>query len=801
MSPTPSPGDKKNIVKMAYIYFQEGRWDKAIEEYKKLLQLDPGDVNTHNMLGDVYVKKGSHREAFEAYSKVSTEFSSHGQTDKAVIVNKKIAALDTGALPAEAQKKQHLLRQALKAETAMEQGNVDEAIEALNEVSKLDSENLGAYAKLGELLEKKGKIPEAIQQYQVLGAVFLKNRLFKKAQEIFQRVTLLDPNNQEAHNALAQIFVKQGSESDAKKEFLAAAELAVAAGDLEKAEGYAAKAVEFKSIEAHYILGMVLFKRQKMSEAKNEFESLLRFKVNHVGALTHLGRVLLELGQADKAAEQIQKALKIEKDNPTALEGMVELCLKKGNKAEAATHLTALIDRLAVKDELVRACEFAANLVSLDENNPASNAKLADLLSRSGNKVEAADAFFKTALAYEKAGKKDQEKEALKKALDLNPGHPGAQKKVMGEVTASSVPPPAPAKPAASPAAAASAPVTAASIGKIPAAGVLDLDDDLKASAASPKPAAAPVPERPKPAPAPVAEAPGGDEDLASQMSIADGYLSQGLVQEAIEIYQQLAEVHPDNDQVKKKLNQAYTAYVKTGDEVLGALEREKKAKEEEEGRIKQEMERKAQEESKRLQAEMEVKVRAEAEAKARVEAEAKARVEAEKKVHEEAERRVREENDRKVREESEKKVQEDAYRRAKEEAEVRVREELHKKAEEDARRKTADEIKTSRVPPPSKGDSLEEGRDEFMTIAVADIYVRQGLKEEALKIYRRIVQADPGNLEAKKKLSDLEATMKPSTPPASAPTPAAPPAKTPPPHDGDKDSGGKKRPNRVGYV
>ncbi len=59
------------------------------------------------------------------------------------------------------------------------------------------------------------------------------------------------------------------------------------AGDLVNADAYAAKAVELKSIEAHYVLGMVLFKKQKLSEAKAEFESLLRFKVNHVGALTN----------------------------------------------------------------------------------------------------------------------------------------------------------------------------------------------------------------------------------------------------------------------------------------------------------------------------------------------------------------------------------------------------------------------------------------------------------------------------------------------------------------------------------
>src|SRR5208282_3785509 len=144
-------GDKKNIVKMAYIYFQEGRWDKAIEEYKKLIALDPEDINTHNMLGDVYVKKGSVKEAFDEYIKVSNDFSSRGQADKSIIVNKKIAALDPSKLSTEGQKQQSLIRQTIRAESAMESGDVDGAIEALSEVAKLDTENLAATSKLAEL--------------------------------------------------------------------------------------------------------------------------------------------------------------------------------------------------------------------------------------------------------------------------------------------------------------------------------------------------------------------------------------------------------------------------------------------------------------------------------------------------------------------------------------------------------------------------------------------------------------------------------------------------------------------------
>jgi tetratricopeptide (TPR) repeat protein len=834
----PAGGDKKNIVKMAYIYFQEGRWDKAIEEYKKLIVLDPEDINTHNMLGDVYVKKGSTKEAFEEYNKVSADFSSRGQSDKAAIVNKKIASLDTALLPAESQKKQSLIKQSLKAETAMEQGDVDSAIEALSEVLKMDTENLAAFYKLGELFEKKGQVADAVKQYQVLGAAFLKNRLYKKAQEMYTKVVQLDPSSTEAHISLAQIFVKQGSEGDAKKEYLNAAEQALSAGDLANADAYAASAVELKSIEAHYVLGMVLFKKQKLSEAKAEFESLLRFKVNHVGALTNLGLVLLELNQPDKAAENIQKALKIEKDNLVALEAWVEVSIKKGNKSEAINNLMTLIDRYSAKNDNAKTAELARSVIAMDENSAAAYLKLADSLKNMDDKNGAADAFFKLVLVYEKQNKKDQAAEFVRKTLELNPGHSEAQKRMMGEVIAGA--PSSPAVKAPETASKAAAPVP-----KAPTTGVLDLEQD------SPKPfeetpRSAPVPAAPPPVPAApervksVAMELDPRDELADQMSIAENYLKQGLVEEAIEIYQQLAESHPENTEIKTKLNQAYTAYVKTGEDVIGALEEEKKAKEEEERRLRAEMEKKAQEETRRLREELEQKTRLEAEKQARVEFEKKAHEEAEKKINEEmerlsraeAEKRFKEEVERKTREEVERRLKEESLKKTKEEVERKVRDEFDKKAKEEAERRireeaerrvqedkrraaaSAGDLSTSRTPPPSKGDVLEENRDEFMTIAVADIYVRQGLVEEAVKIYHRIVQNEPNNLEAKKKLSDAENLIKSkggkiAAEPASAAAPSSPeppkPSETSSPttHPAapEKDSGGKRKSNRVGYV
>jgi tetratricopeptide (TPR) repeat protein len=827
-------GDKKNIVKMAYIYFQEGRWDKAIEEYKKLIALDPEDINTHNMLGDVYVKKGSVKEAFDEYIKVSGDFSSRGQADKSIIVNKKIAALDPSKLTPEGQKQQSLIRQTIRAESAMESGDVDGAIEALSEVAKLDSDNLAATSKLAELYEKKGQVPEAVKAYMLVGDNFFKNRLLKKAQEIYQRVVQLQPTHLDARSNLAQIFLKQNSEGDAKKEFLVLAEMALNTGDLERAQQNASKAIELKSIEAHYVQGVILFKKQQYSEAKTELENLLRFKVNHVGALAHLARVHMEQNQLDKANETIQRALKVEKDNPMVLEVQAELAMKRGAKAEASQAFKSLLERAEAKNDFAKASDYARYLVSLDENSVEALGKLGEMLKASGAKKDAADAFFKNVLLMEKQGKNEEAAGWARKTLELNPDHSEAQKRIVGSVV--SAPPPKENK-AAPPT---PEPATPAPETKAAPASVVDLESSHETPA---------VPEGPRAAPAlapPSAAAPGKTtvveleqepvEEWKAELSIADNFIRQGMLEEAIEICQRLAETYPNKPEIKERLNQAYQAYVKTGEDVIGALEAERQAKEEEEKHLRAEMEKKAQDEARRLRSELEQKARQEAEAKARIEMERIAREEAERRAREEMEKRVKAEMEKKIREETEHKVRVETEQRAREEAERKTREEAERKAKEEAERKQREEkerlakealaqpspkkeavadLKSLKLEPTSKGDSvLEEGKDDFMTIAVAEIYTKQGLHEEAAKIYRRILRNEPDNVEARKKLSEAEhhlglagsgkpaeAKSPASSAPVSAPTPAPSPKKESEPPDSEKDSGGKKKSNRVGYL
>ena len=269
------------------------------------------------------------------------------------------------------------------------------------------------------------------------------------------------------------------------------------------------------------------------SEAKAEFEGWLRFKINHVGALGQLlGLVLGEQGQMDKAVESVQKALKVEKDNLSALEALADLSLKKGSKMEAINSFNALIGKYEEKGLLPNAVEVALKVISLDANAFVAVGRLGELYKKSGQKDKAVEFFQKAAGLAAAQEKADQAAAWTTKAQELNPAvsAPAAPAVSAPAPPTAKVPPAvAASKPFASaapkPAAEPPAPPLAAAK---PPENVMDLEEDTPA--AEPPP---PAPAAPKAPEDPLAE-------LNAQLGIADNYLKQNLVEEAIEIFQQL---------------------------------------------------------------------------------------------------------------------------------------------------------------------------------------------------------------------------------------------------------------------
>lgn len=85
--------DKAYIAQSAQEYVQKGKIDKAIAQWSKLLNVNQ-DGQIYNTIGDLYVKKGSHDEAVEFFTKAASIFKKHGFYTKATGIYNKILTVE-----------------------------------------------------------------------------------------------------------------------------------------------------------------------------------------------------------------------------------------------------------------------------------------------------------------------------------------------------------------------------------------------------------------------------------------------------------------------------------------------------------------------------------------------------------------------------------------------------------------------------------------------------------------------------------------------------------------------------------
>ena len=88
--------NRTKVLEAAQKYLGKAQYDKAIVEYKKLVEADPRDVRTWLKIGDLYTRKGSRSEACDTYGRVASHYADQGFFLKAVAVYKQILKLEPG---------------------------------------------------------------------------------------------------------------------------------------------------------------------------------------------------------------------------------------------------------------------------------------------------------------------------------------------------------------------------------------------------------------------------------------------------------------------------------------------------------------------------------------------------------------------------------------------------------------------------------------------------------------------------------------------------------------------------------
>ncbi len=163
--------DKSKAMRNAEKYVANGKIRAAISEYRAVVDNDPRDIGTLNMLGDLYSKNQEKREAIDCYMHVAEHYSTQGFSQKAIAI--------------------------------------------YNKISRLQPDSIEVSTKLAELYKLKGSLSEARAHYTTLAEHYQKNNRRIEALSMWKQIALLDPNNTEVCVTLADSYVKEGHSEEA----------------------------------------------------------------------------------------------------------------------------------------------------------------------------------------------------------------------------------------------------------------------------------------------------------------------------------------------------------------------------------------------------------------------------------------------------------------------------------------------------------------------------------------------------------------------------------------------------------
>src|SRR5438094_940739 len=279
------------------------------------------------------------------------------------------------------------------AEKFVQQGKLQNAIAEYEKVLKADPKDLTVSNTVGDLYARLGQNDKAITCFKSVGDAYASQGFTVKAIAMYKKLTKLKPAL-ESVLRLAELYTQQGLFNDARAQYLQVAEEFLKTGDLEQAVRIFQKTLEMdpentamrmRLAEAYIRLGKKTEAMQIFSSAADTLRS--RGQPNAIEEILQLYRQhsdRLLAGDSAKVLESLHSAIGHVRENPAALEALLELLQKAGD----TTHITEVYELLAhgyvQSGELDKARDYYLKLTQLEPQNQLHTRNYQQVLARLG---------------------------------------------------------------------------------------------------------------------------------------------------------------------------------------------------------------------------------------------------------------------------------------------------------------------------------------------------------------------------------------------------------------------------------
>lgn len=321
--------DKGKAMRNAERFVAQGKIRAAIAEYRGVVDNDPRDIATLNMLGDLHAKNSEKREAVTCYMQVAEHYNKQGFAQKAIAI--------------------------------------------YNKISRIQPDSIEVSTKLAELHKGKGSLSEARSHYTTLAEHYQKHGRRLEALAMYKQIALLDPNNTEVCINLADSYIREGQRDDAVEAFAEAGARFSRQGKHEEAIRALMKGFDIHSTDLRILNGLVKAQSAlgRATKAAHLLEEIIENEPYNRDVLYLLIECCIDSQNAAAAEKAVIKLVEIEPANYPKFLDLIRIYLNVNDPASAARILTMSAEYLLAGGQADECGKWIDEILERDPAQPA----------------------------------------------------------------------------------------------------------------------------------------------------------------------------------------------------------------------------------------------------------------------------------------------------------------------------------------------------------------------------------------------------------------------------------------------
>ncbi len=299
--------------------------ENAISVLKKIFTLT-SSLKTQEKLAEVYIQNNLTEEAIGELTNLARKYKEKSQFEKAAENYEKIIGMEPKRMEAHEELIELLKKlgntekfyseKVLVANLMVEKGMLNEAQERFEECLKIRNADNDVRRVLVDIYLKNNKFQNALDEAKILSQAYHKERRYEEAIVLYNQLIEHDPRNLSLREKLSEFYVMSDQLQKGLDQLIIVAEELSARNEWDGAIKAYKKAltIDNKNADLHYRIGEIFLNQKNNStEARFEFAKVFELDPTHRKAMEHLIKLYLAVDKPSDAVRVLKKLIELDK--------------------------------------------------------------------------------------------------------------------------------------------------------------------------------------------------------------------------------------------------------------------------------------------------------------------------------------------------------------------------------------------------------------------------------------------------------------------------------------------------------